>query len=83
MTLLHSDPTSSGDGCAVAIVGAGPHGLPAAAHLRHAGVDVRLIGEPMEFWRKQMPRGMMLRSRKRSCTSPLESPSASLCAAIV
>jgi thioredoxin reductase len=63
---VQSDPPSSRDGCAVAIVGAGPYGLAAAAHLRHAGVDVRVLGEPMEFWRKQMPKGMMLRSRKRS-----------------
>src|SRR5436309_5664934 len=56
----------SSSSCAVAIVGAGPYGLPAAAHLRHAGVEARVFGEPMEFWRKHMPRGMILRSRRRS-----------------
>jgi pyridine nucleotide-disulfide oxidoreductase len=45
----------------VAIVGAGPYGLAAAAHLRQAGVDVRVLGDPMSFWRG-MPRGMLLRS---------------------
>jgi thioredoxin reductase len=50
----------------IAIVGAGPYGLAAAAHLRHAGVDVAIFGEVMEFWHKQMPKGMMLRSRRRS-----------------
>jgi len=50
----------------VAIVGAGPYGLASAAHLRHAGVDVAVFGEVMEFWHKQMPKGMVLRSRKRS-----------------
>jgi cation diffusion facilitator CzcD-associated flavoprotein CzcO len=50
----------------VAIVGAGPYGLAAAAHLRHAGVDTRVFGEVMEFWHRQMPKGMILRSRKRS-----------------
>jgi len=50
----------------VAIVGAGPYGLASAAHLRHAGVDVAIFGEVMEFWHKQMPKGMVLRSRKRS-----------------
>jgi FAD-dependent urate hydroxylase len=45
----------------VAIVGAGPYGLAAAAHLRGAGVDVRVLGDPMSFWRT-MPAGMLLRS---------------------
>jgi FAD-dependent urate hydroxylase len=45
----------------VAIVGAGPYGLSAAAHLRGAGVDVRVLGDPMSFWRS-MPAGMLLRS---------------------
>lgn len=46
--------------CQVAIVGAGPYGLAAAAHLRSAGVDIRVFGEPMGFWQTQMPRGMLL-----------------------
>jgi len=45
----------------IAIVGAGPYGLAAAAHLRRAGIDVRLLGDPMSFWRS-MPSGMLLRS---------------------
>ena len=45
----------------VAILGAGPYGLTAAAHLRRAGVDVRILGDPMSFWRG-MPKGMVLRS---------------------
>ena len=49
--------------CDVAIVGAGPYGLAAAAHLRRVkGLDVRAFGEPMEFWRCRMPQGMLLRS---------------------
>jgi cation diffusion facilitator CzcD-associated flavoprotein CzcO len=44
------------------VVGAGPSGLAAARHLREAGVDVKAFGRPMEFWRKNMPRGMLLRS---------------------
>ena len=45
----------------VAIVGAGPYGLAAAMHLRRAGVDVRVIGQPMSFW-QDMPAGLVLRS---------------------
>lgn len=46
----------------VVIVGAGPYGLSAAAHLKRLGVDVRVFGRPMEFWAHQMPAGMLLRS---------------------
>jgi cation diffusion facilitator CzcD-associated flavoprotein CzcO len=45
----------------VAIIGAGPYGLTAAAHLRRAGIDVHVIGQPMSFW-KGMPAGLLLRS---------------------
>ena len=46
----------------VAIIGAGPYGLAAAAHLRRAGVESRVIGEPMSFWQNNMPAGLLLRS---------------------
>src|SRR5579872_100562 len=46
----------------VTILGAGPYGLSAAAYLRAAGVEVRIFGEPMAFWERQMPSGMFLRS---------------------
>lgn len=49
--------------CDVAVIGAGPYGLAAAAHLRKAnGLDVRVMGEPMAFWEENMPTGMLLRS---------------------
>lgn len=49
--------------CDVAIVGAGPYGLAAAAHLRRdTNLEVRIFGDPMSFWRS-MPHGMLLRSR--------------------
>src|SRR5260370_13508752 len=50
-------------GCDVAIIGAGPYGLSAAAHLRTIkGLDVQTFGEPMSFWERHMPIGMLLRS---------------------
>ena len=48
--------------CSVVVVGAGPYGLSAAAHLLRAGVNVRVFGEPMESWEHHMPAGMLLRS---------------------
>jgi cation diffusion facilitator CzcD-associated flavoprotein CzcO len=49
--------------CDIAIIGAGPYGLSAAAHLHsYKGLDVRVFGEPMAFWQKNMPKGMFLRS---------------------
>jgi thioredoxin reductase len=53
---------SPSDRCEVAIVGAGPYGLAARAHLRVAGVETRIFGEPMRFWETRMPKGMYLRS---------------------
>src|SRR3954452_21695428 len=44
------------------VVGAGPHGLSTVAHLRAAGVETRVFGDPMVFWQEQMPVGMCLRS---------------------
>lgn len=46
--------------CDVAVIGAGPYGLAAAAHLRAAGVHTQTFGEEMGFWRTQMPAGMLL-----------------------
>ena len=49
--------------CDVTIIGAGPFGLSAAAHLRKIpGLETRVFGKPMTFWQHQMPAGMLLRS---------------------
>ena len=50
------------DDCEVAIVGAGPYGLSLGAHLNATGIDTRVFGRPMSFWRENMPKGMKLRS---------------------
>jgi thioredoxin reductase len=44
------------------VVGAGPYGLATAACARHAGIEQIVVGEPMAFWRENMPAGMFLRS---------------------
>ena len=44
------------------VIGAGPYGLAVAAYARRRGVECRIVGEPMEFWRHHMPAGMLLRS---------------------
>ncbi|MBC2864824.1 NAD(P)/FAD-dependent oxidoreductase [Streptomyces mexicanus] len=46
----------------VVVVGAGPYGLSVAAHLRAAGVPVRVFGEVMGSWRHAMATGMFLKS---------------------
>jgi len=48
------------------IVGAGPNGLAVAAHLRDAGIETISFGETLESWSRNMPAGMLLRSRRRS-----------------
>src|SRR5438552_2507084 len=53
--------------CDVVIIGAGPYGLSAAAYLKAAGSEIRVFGEPMEFWEQQMPKGMLLRSFWKAC----------------
>jgi FAD-dependent urate hydroxylase len=45
------------------ILGTGPYGLSAAAHLRTIpGLEFRAFGDPMSFWQASMPKGMLLRS---------------------
>ncbi len=56
-----TQPIRAGD-CEVAMIGAGPYGLAATAHLRSAGVFTHAFGEAMAFWRANMPKGMRLRS---------------------
>ena len=54
----------------VAVIGAGPHGLSAAVHLRRAGIAAQVFGAPMSFW-QGMPKGMRLRSNM-SATNMIE-----------
>lgn len=51
----------SREDCDVLIVGAGPYGLSLATQLRARGVDARIVGQPMKFWR-DMPVGVQLKS---------------------
>src|ERR1700674_2264103 len=52
--------------CNVAVIGAGPYGLAAAAHLMAAGIETLAFGDAMAFWRNNMPKGMRLRSPWRA-----------------
>jgi FAD-dependent urate hydroxylase len=45
-----------------AVIGAGPYGMAATAHLLDAGIETRVFGDVMGFWKRQMPAGMFLRS---------------------
>jgi len=45
------------------IIGAGPYSIAAAAYAKYLGVDVTVVGKPLDFWKTNMPRGMFLRSR--------------------
>src|SRR3954454_13358919 len=69
-------PSAVGSRKEVIVIGAGPHGLAAAAFLRAAGLGVRVLGDPMSFWRDHMPTGMLLRSSKRA--SNIASPGGAL-----
>jgi FAD-dependent urate hydroxylase len=60
----------------VVVIGAGPYGLASTAFLRDSGADVTTFGEPMSFWQERMPKGMVLRSRRRS--SHIADPDGSL-----
>ena len=44
------------------VIGAGPYGLATAAEAERLGVPPVVLGEPMGFWRANMPAAMLLRS---------------------
>jgi thioredoxin reductase len=56
----------SGNTKEVVVIGAGPYGLSAAAYLRDAGVEPYVFGRSMAFWKKNMPSGMLLRSKNEA-----------------
>jgi thioredoxin reductase len=44
------------------VIGAGPYAYSVAALARDNGIDTRIVGRPMAFWREHMPADMYLRS---------------------
>jgi thioredoxin reductase len=44
------------------VIGAGPYACSAAAFGCGSGIDTRIVGRPMSFWREHMPTDMYLRS---------------------
>ncbi len=61
-TRRHSGPERRRIHTPLLVIGAGPYGLATAACAKRAGIEELVIGEPMAFWRENMPSGMMLRS---------------------
>lgn len=57
------------------IVGAGPFGLALAAYAKKLGIDYLIVGKPMEFWKKNMPDGMYLRSASDWSLDPTDQAS--------
>jgi cation diffusion facilitator CzcD-associated flavoprotein CzcO len=58
----HVDSRAGATHTRLLVIGAGPYGLATAAAARAAGIEPFVVGEPMEFWRQNMPSGMFLRS---------------------
>ena len=44
------------------IIGAGPYGIATAAYAKSLGLDVSVVGKPLDSWKTNMPPGMFLRS---------------------
>lgn len=44
------------------IIGAGPFGLAMAAYAKSLNIDHLVLGKPMDFWKSNMPEGLILRS---------------------
>jgi FAD-dependent urate hydroxylase len=62
LAAIHLDPDPGVTHTQLLVIGAGPYGLAAAAAARATGIDPLVVGEPMGFWRRNMPAGMLLRS---------------------
>ncbi|WP_330460325.1 NAD(P)-binding domain-containing protein [Streptomyces sp. NBC_00820] len=58
----HEQEFTGGGAPPVVVIGAGPYGLSVAAHLRAAGVKVRIFGDVLGSWRHAMATGMFLKS---------------------
>ncbi|GAA3403670.1 NAD(P)/FAD-dependent oxidoreductase [Paenibacillus hodogayensis] len=48
------------------IIGAGPYGISLAAHAGAKGLNYKLLGRPMHFWKSQMPQSMFIRTHPDS-----------------
>src|SRR5512134_2653289 len=55
-------PEEGGTHIPLLVIGAGPYGLSTAAHAKRHGIDPLVVGDPMGFWRRNMPERMLLRS---------------------
>lgn len=46
----------------ILIIGAGPYGFSLAAHAKERGLNYKIIGFPMDFWKSTMPQNMYIRT---------------------
>ena len=51
--------------CDLLVIGAGPYGVATAAYAKSRGLDVIVCGKFMEFWKRSMPDGLILRSEEK------------------
>ena len=51
--------------CDLLVIGAGPYGVATAAYAKSRGLDVIVCGKFMEFWKRSMPDGLLLRSDEK------------------
>ena len=54
-----------GVNCDLLVIGAGPYGVATAAYAKSRGLDVIVCGKFMEFWKRSMPDGLLLRSDEK------------------
>jgi thioredoxin reductase len=62
----------------VAVIGAGPYGLSAAANIGASDRSIRIFGRPLQTWTDSMPAGMKLKSDGFASNLSAPAPGASL-----
>jgi FAD-dependent urate hydroxylase len=58
----HSRASQGATDTQLLVIGAGPYALSTAALARERGIGTLVVGQPMGFWKQNMPEDMLLRS---------------------